>query len=329
MLSRVWAFLGYNTPLTALLLPPGGPGLTTNTSGTPWLLAIGLLAGTFHTLAGWVAADELRGGPRPVARPTAPAPAAWIRVQHYAALQPVVRPGDTVYATCDRGVGVFAPARVEVRDSRSSSSAGDVTKLDERRFKAALDALGAVRDDRVQKAVTFSAIEDVGKYLRNLPRDVTWVDYHTEPGMTPNRELADIDKHVVEFADAVHKSGRQACWSPSNTMLRTSEERLLALAKHLDAIVLQHQKVMQFDGGDTMVRLTQSRAATIRRTNPRCRVLVQVAVGRGTTEDIVRAGRAVSSLVDGFSVFTLHQTDQAAAILTAVRGPGAAGDARR
>jgi hypothetical protein len=240
----------------------------------------------------------------------------------------VIKDGDIVFAVATRGLPRGAAVGLRPDDAGGGPQGGAPPRgplpqpvwLPEK-FEQALAALKEVQDKRVVKAIVLSSLEDLKANLEKIPADVAWIDYNSEPGMTPAGELDDIVAGVRQFAEIVRKSGRKVAWAPTNVMLRADEEKFLCFATHVDGMALQHQKVLEYEGLNQFVSLTKDRAAKIRRANPACAVVVQVVIGRGKTEDLVAGLKAVAPVIEGMSVFTMQDTQAAAAIYKAVRGP--------
>ncbi len=237
---------------------------------------------------------------------------ARIRAQHYDAFKQVIFPGDVVFVTCTRG-------RPNQWGRRAAGGTGEPA-WSESKFARGLAALKAIQDPRVRKAIAFSSVKDLKANLNRLPEDLAWAAYNMERGMTPREEFRDIEGSVRAFAALARSRGLKASWAPTGAMIRSNPKRFLAMARYVDALGLQHQKALQFLGVNEFVRLTVERAAVIKRINPRCEVVVQVVVGRGSDEDLVRALKRVWPSVQGVCVFTMREPRRAAAILKAVRG---------
>jgi hypothetical protein len=229
-----------------------------------------------------------------------------IKAEHYEALKDVLAQGDVVFA--------FA-----VRD-REGDTRPPKTIWNDRKFTQRVAALDAIHDTRVEKAVVLSSLEDFKAARPRIPKDVGWIMYNTEPGMTPAGEMEHIEDSVAEFARLAHAAGMRLDWAPIGMLPPDVEARYLALAPQVDGFLLQHQKVLEGQGVDAFVELTRKRAETIRKLNPKCRVTVQVVIGRGTTEDLITALRRVAGMVDATAIWTMQDTAGAAKILAGARG---------
>jgi len=238
-----------------------------------------------------------------------------IRATHYSAMKTLLRPGDVVYMTCVRGV---APRDRNARKANAGRRR-PAPRFVEAKFQAALRVLNAIHDPKIDKALVFSSIEDLRNNLSRLPKDLKWVSYNTEPHITPTDELSNIQKSVKRFASIAHEAGLTVGWGPTTRMIASDEKRYLALAACVDLLGLQHQKVLQYRGVQTFVSLTRDRAKRIHKVNPKCQVVVQVVVGRGTDEQLIQALKAVAPCVDGFGIFTMREVSRAAKILRALR----------
>jgi hypothetical protein len=193
------------------------------------------------------------------------------------------------------------------------------TVFDEGSFSGGLAALDAIHDSRVRKTVCLSSIEDLKANLTRLPKDIRWVAYNMEPQMTPREELQDPGKAVVQFAKVCHDNGLKLNWVPGGFRMFEDEKKLSPIAPSVDAIVLQQQHELQQQGVDTFVTLARKRTTLIKKLNPKCEVYVQVVIGRGSNEDLVKALKAISSTVDGVVLWTMKDTDTLKEILRAIR----------
>jgi len=278
-------------------------------------------------------------------------PAFRIRAIHYDVLKSLVRPGDRVFSTCVRGPKDArwspdlenASAKSEDREkgegrekagSRQKSNGREKasgqqsgrprypeTAWNEDKFQQGVAALNAIDDPRLDKAIVLSSIEDLKANLSRLPKDITWLEYNSEPGMTPAAELENIEASVKTFAELAHAAGYKISWGPTNVMLRASDDGLLSLAQDVDGMTLQHQKVLQYEGLQAFIDLTRKRSEAIRKFNPACQIRVQVVIGRGTQEQLIEGCKAVSSMVSMFHVFTMREPEKEAVIIKALR-PG-------
>src|SRR5579862_4711216 len=201
----------------------------------------------------------------------AAAPATFIKAEHYAALKDELAPGDMVFA--------FA-----VRDRNPETKA---TRWNETKFRERVELLESIHDTRVEKALVLSSIEDFRAVQGRIPKDVRWIMYNTEPGMTPAAEMENIEASVSDFARVAHAVGMKLDWAPLGMLSPEQEERYLALAPQVDGYLLQHQKVLESQGVEAFAALTRKRAAKLRRLNPHCLITVQVVIGRGKPEDLI------------------------------------------
>jgi len=222
-----------------------------------------------------------------------------INAMHYPALKDSLVSGDAVFAFAIRDQGAV---------------------WNEAKFQKALDALNAIHDPRLQKQVVFSSLEDLKANAARLPKDVTWIGYNMEPAMTPREELMAVDKSVVAFGNYCHERGLKLNWVPGGFRIFDGDDaRLGPILQAVDAVVLQLQHELQNQGVDTFVKLARERAARIRKLNPKVEVNVQVVIGRGSREDLVRALKAVASDVDRVTLWTMSDTDAVREILGDLR----------
>ncbi len=231
------------------------------------------------------------------------APSTFIKAEHYTALKDYLAPGDVVFA--------FA---VRDRDPETKTARWNETKFRER-----MELLEAIHDSRVEKALVLSSIEDFRAVMGRIPKDVRWLMYNSEPGMTPAAELENIEASVGGFARIAHAAGMKLDWVPIGMLSPEQEERYLALAPQVDGYLLQHQRVLESQGVEAFAALTRKRAAILRRLNPHCLITVQVVIGRGKLEDLITGLRMVSTIVDSTTIWTMQDTAAAARILEAVR----------
>ena len=182
-------------------------------------------------------------------------PRTMIKAEHYAALKDVLRPGDIVFAFAVRD-----PDPAERRDAPPLDGRFRKTVWNDGKFTAHLEALSAIHDEHVEKMVVLSSLEDLKANLKRIPKDVRWVAYNSEPGMTPGDELGNIEKALGEFAKVCHDNGYKLSWVPANFAMYDSEARLQNTAPVCDAIVLQHQRDLQSNGVDSFAALTQKAA---------------------------------------------------------------------
>ena len=245
------------------------------------------------------------------------APNTMIKAEHYEALKALLTQGDVVFAFTvrDRDPAARPPAPGAAPGPRAFPK----TFWNDTKFTERMAALNAIHDPRVEKALVLSSIEDFKTTRARIPKDVRWIMYNSEPGMTPGDELENIEASVSEFARLAHEAGMKLDWAPVGMVSPQQEARFLALAPKVDAYLFQHQRVLQDQGLDSFVSVTEKRAAAVRRLNPKCSVSVQVVIGRGTLDDLIAGLRRVSGVVDSTAIWTMQDTEGAAKILEAIR----------
>ncbi|MCX6617908.1 MAG: hypothetical protein NTZ98_17655 [Acidobacteria bacterium] len=258
-------------------------------------------------------------------------PHAAIKVEHYSALKDVILDGDILFAFCTRQPdpsslppgfkpGMRPPAAEPGRPAGPPVARRlPQTIFDQKRLAESLAVLNAVHDPRVRKALVLSSVFDLKANLKRFPKDLFYVLYNTEPGMTPPEELQSLEESVREFSAIAHGAGLKLGWGPTNAMLTADEARFLGLAKYVDSMGLQHQRILQLEGLEAFVAQTRRRSELVRKINPEGTTLVQVVVGRGTNEQLIQALKAVLPYIGEISVWTMQDTKSAAEILTAVR----------
>jgi len=240
-----------------------------------------------------------------------------IMAEYWSRFKGVLEKGDGVYAFCPR-----SPRRSSVRRAGRPPAPA---VWDENRFRKRIQSLNAVRQPGIEKAVVFSSINDLRSAADRIPRDVAWVLYDTERSMTPVEEMANIEGSVRDFARFAHGRGWKVGWGPTLTLLQRTDDRLLKLARYVDRIGLQHQKVLVFRGINEFVRETERRARLIREENPRCLVSVQVVLRARGPEECVKALCAVRRSVDAVSVWSLRNPQGIREVVERVRAAGKAG----
>jgi hypothetical protein len=237
-----------------------------------------------------------------------------IKADHYEALKDVLVPGDVVFG--------FA-----VRDRDPSERPGTPppkgefrkTAWNDRKFSDSLKALEAINDPRVEKMVVLSSLADLTANVARIPRDVRWIAFNGEPGMTPGDELRNFEQVVVEFAQVCHDHGFKINFVPANFRRYEDEARLRSVAPACDAIVMQHQFELQNQGVDEFVAITKRRAALIKRFNPKCAVGVQVVLGRGSKEDAIKGLKGVTADAESCNAWTMQDTEGVKDVLRAIR----------
>jgi hypothetical protein len=239
-----------------------------------------------------------------------------VMAEHESALRKVLRTGDLVFAFCVRqpdlppGARPGMPLPAGVRPE---------PKWNETNFQRRLAMLSPADGKTFEKTVVFSTVVDLRSHAAQLPRDIAWVMYNSEEGMTPLDEIKSIDDSVRQFAELAHQRGWKMAWVPTNSMLSRSNDDLLRLASSVDCIVLQHQRLLQDRGVDVFKTETIRRARAIHKINPKCLVIVQVVLGRSTVEQSIEALKAVRDSVEGFCVWTMQDTQGAAKVIERVR----------
>ena len=244
-------------------------------------------------------------------------PNTMLMLEHYNALKDALIPGDIVFAFTAR-----QPIQSQMEHPPEPDAQGRrswTTVWNEPKFTRAIDALNAIHDSRVEKMVVLSSIEDLRSNLKRLPKDVGWIAYNMEPQMTPREELLDPTKAVIAFAKVCHDNGLKLSWVPGGFRMFASEERLRPIAPVVDAIVLQQQHELQNEGVDVFVKLTKERSALIGKLNPKCMVDVQVVIGRGSKEDLIKALQGVAGDVDRRVLWTMQDTGALREILKTMR----------
>jgi hypothetical protein len=234
-----------------------------------------------------------------------------INALHYPALKDSLIAGDAAFA--------FAIRDPDGPPQQANGMRTFKTVWNESKFQRALEALNAIDDPRVQKQVVFSSIEDMQANIGRLPKDVHWIGYNMEPAMTPREELMSVDKSVIAFGSYCHEHNLKLNWVPGGFRMFDNDERLGAILPSVDAVVLQLQRQLQSEGVDSFVKLAKDWTGRIKKINPKVEVNVQVVIGRGSREDLVRALKAVAADVDRETLWTMTDTASAREILAVIR----------
>jgi len=226
------------------------------------------------------------------------------RTWFYADVKDLLIPGDVIYAMAIRGPGAPGGQAPGLRQP----------VWDPAKFAAALQELSTVDVPGIRKSLVLSSCEDLQREIARIPRDIETLCYNSEAGMTPWAELQNLATHVPRFAAVAHAYGFRAAWAPTNHML-TRDPALLDLARHVDGLGLQHQRVLQGEGLETFGQRTRERARQIKAANKACEVTVQLVLERTPASQIIQAFRAVSDCVDRVGVWTMRDRAGLRAVL--------------
>lgn len=240
-------------------------------------------------------------------------PRLLVMAEHASALAKELVPGDIVFAFCPRRLELPAGFRPGTQLPKPLPE----PKWDELRFAQRLATMAAVQGEGLEKAVVFSTLADLQSHAEKIPAGVAWVAYNSEEGMTPAAELRSLGDAVRQFATLAHRHGWKMMWAPTDAMLRRSNDDLLRWAGQADAIILQHQRLLQSRGRDAFKEQTLRRAEAIHKSNAKCLVIVQAVLGRSTPDQISEAFQAVRGGVDAVCVWTMQD---AAGIATVLKG---------
>jgi len=242
----------------------------------------------------------------PASEPPQPLPFA-LHAAYYSDVRDLLLPGDVAYAIASRN-----PVR------RGTAQAAREPEWSPSKFSQALAELAAADLPGLIRSLVFSSVRDLEREIAALPPSISIVAYNSEPGMTPPDELQDIANRVQRFAAVARAHGRRATWGPTSAML-SNDPALLDLARHVDALGLQHQRVLQSQGLDAFLALTQERGARIKAANPDCEVNVQVVLERTPAPDAIAAFRAAETCVDRVGVWTMRDRAGLRAVLGGLR----------
>jgi len=256
----------------------------------------------------WAAALAL-GADAETARPASPR--FVVLVRHYEALKDALEAGDIVVAFCVRDPQVGEDGRTVPNGP---------PQWNEQKWLQQIEFLDAVKQEGLVKCVVFSTIQDLLDNLKRIPKDVTWVGYNSEPGMTPAEELKKTEESVKRFADIAHARQLKVDWGPTLYQLLNENDKPLANAKHVDRVGLQHQRLLENRGLDEFVGETRRRATIIRKANPKCQVCAQVVIGRDGPDECIKALSAVAGDVDTVSAWTMRDPELQKQVIQGVRG---------
>ena len=143
----------------------------------------------------------------------------------------------------------------------------------QQRFDDAIAELGAFDsiDRGVVKSLTFSALADVAAHLDDVPKEITWIGFDMEPGMTPADEIdpSNYVSTVEQFAQIVQKSRRKVSWGPISSAFDGLEKagQLGAVLAAVDAAVYQGQQLFENQGAKAFEDEMQRQRAIVKGHN--------------------------------------------------------------
>lgn len=226
------------------------------------------------------------------------------------------KPTDTTFSKAVAVGASFYP------DVRASLRAGDLVTMpavrdsatspittSNAKFQNALDKLNAATLNGLKKSIVFSAIDDAKNLVSVLPSDVTIVGYDFEGGMTPSNELQDPVGSVTQFAAIVHAAGKKVSFGPTVAVWMRLENtgRVALVAKAVDTVVLQGQKVLAQGGMAALTNQVNTLGTAARKANPGVSYSVQLWVGLDTTADIISGFKNIQNSIDTAIIGTQNQ----------------------
>jgi hypothetical protein len=161
--------------------------------------------------------------------------------------------------------------------------------------------LNAVTTPGVHKALTFSTVDDVRRLLPHVPKDVDYIEYNMEPGMTPDSDLGNMVLSVETISKMVRASGRKFTWGPIRATWNVLQEKgqFDAAVRHCDAVAVQMQRAWL--ANPTIEALQAEVRPLVKKfktANPEVVVTIQLWLGRQTVEQMIEGFRAIEPEVD-------------------------------
>lgn len=189
-----------------------------------------------------------------------------------------------------------------IRAARMGKPGTGELLFSEDRYQQVRSRLVELQSAPVRKCIIFSSYQDVEAKIDDIGPYVDLVAYNTEPHMTPDEELAQVEDSVRRFGQLVRSRGLAAGWGP--TIRRLIEQpALLELASEVDFIGLQHQNVLARLGPEETVSQTRERALQIREFNSDIEINLQLS---GDLKEIAEVLRQTTDHVDSVFVLSPH-----------------------
>jgi len=172
--------------------------------------------------------------------------------------------------------------------------------------------LNAVTTPGVHKALTFSSVDDVRALLPSVPKDVDYIEYNMERGMTPESDYADMARSVEAISKMVRASGRKFVFGPVRNTWTALEEKgeFAAVVKNCDAVAVQMQRVWQANPTvEALQTEVRSLVKKFKSANPKVLVTIQLWLGRQTVPQMIDGFRAIEPDVD-IAVIGTHSNEK-------------------
>ncbi|RLD14369.1 MAG: hypothetical protein DRI22_03305 [Caldiserica bacterium] len=198
--------------------------------------------------------------------------------------------------------------------------------LDESKFLFRINKLKAIDDSRIKKAVVFSSLEDLIKYIDELPGSVEWISYNTERKITPSSENLNILESIAKFSNIVHRHGKKMGWAPVVSLIDSLNENgiLKEILPLLDSIGYQGQNILLSRGVKGFEENVEEKSQLFKRYNPDIKVKVQLVLRKNRKEDIVEGFRRIEDCIDYAVIFCYGNPQENVPILeeiiTGLRG---------
>jgi len=208
-----------------------------------------------------------------------------IRVADYEKYQEILNPGDLLW----------------IRAARTAKRGTGEVLFSEERYEQVKSRLIELQNVPVRKCIIFSSYEDLEDKIDDIAPYVDMVAYNSEPHITPDEELAQIEDSVKRFAQLARSRDLAVGWGP--TIMRLNEQpELLELASEVDLIGLQHQNILAHLGVEETVSQTKQRSLIIREFNPNIEINLQLKGDLKAIEDVLRQ---TADYVDTVFILTL------------------------
>lgn len=223
-----------------------------------------------------------------------------INANFYNNLQPLMRAGDTVSAS-----------------SLRSNTNSPIT-VNDPKFQNAINVLESVHLTGINKLIIFSSVEDVRNLINQVPPDINLVGYDLEPGLSPRSDTQNIPLSVQAFANIVHGADKQVGFGPTDAILMNllNSGQLTTVAKNLDSITLQGQKVLAIGGMTTFQSQVQSLSTQVKSANPQIHFQVQLWIGVDTVNDIIQGFTSIKDQIDQAGIGTNNDINGVQSVLS-------------
>jgi hypothetical protein len=182
--------------------------------------------------------------------------------------------------------------------------------------------LNAVTTPGVNKALTFSAVDDVRRLLQFVPADVDVIEYNLEGAMTPDSDYTNMPQSVATFSQIVRASGRTFGFGPIRNTWTALEKKgqFDAVLKNCDSVAVQMQRFFQSAGSTSdLVAEVSPLVKKFRAANPNVKVNLQLWLGRQTVPQMIEGFRAMEPDLDVAVIGTHSNQNGVLQVLKALR----------